>query len=513
MAHNSSALRWLLGNIDFGSSVAESDQLLESARVETSVFSDLLNDKVDLVPGTKGSGKSALYRIFVDFLPQYLLNQKKVVVAHGVQRHGDEVFHAYNDEFERMDENVFVSFWCVYLVSLANEHFVKQPRYETYLRHASDEVAAFRRSCQVARIPDFDKPKTLKDVLGWVLAVLNSWRPKVKYKPPHDVGEFEFDLLGREMPKDEGVGKDPGVEKLPRYVHDIKESLEAIVGKSGLGLWLMIDRLDEIFPRRSELETRALRGLLRTLRIFESDQVRVKVFLRDDILDQVVSGSQGFTALTHVTARKADTLRWSEDQILTMIVKRLFANDRLTKHLKVDTQRLEASQGYQKECFYLVFPQAVDRGSRRSTTLRWIYNHTADGRGVVTPRDVIDLLTAAKQRQLDLVSSNPSSSWDCIITPTAIRYGHGELSRHKKTTFLLAEFPHYRDSIQNFVGGKTEYSNTALRRVLGKDWEKVTENLGSIGLLRKESKRDGSFTYKIPFLFREGLEVTQGHSD
>src|SRR5438477_431782 len=50
--------------LDLGSGIAEHDTLLDVARVETSAFSDLLNDRVDLVPGTKGSGKSALYRIF-----------------------------------------------------------------------------------------------------------------------------------------------------------------------------------------------------------------------------------------------------------------------------------------------------------------------------------------------------------------------------------------------------------------------------------------------------------------
>lgn len=50
----------LLQHIDLGTSVAESDTLLETARIETSAFADLLNDRVDLIPGTKGSGKSAL---------------------------------------------------------------------------------------------------------------------------------------------------------------------------------------------------------------------------------------------------------------------------------------------------------------------------------------------------------------------------------------------------------------------------------------------------------------------
>ena len=164
---------------------------------------------------------------------------------------------------------------------------------------------------------------------------------------------------------------------LAQYAHTIKDSLEAVLKKAGLNLWLMIDRLDEIFPRRTELETRALRGLLRTLRIFESQEIRIKVFLRDDILEQVVSDGQGFTALTHITARQADTLRWSEDQILTMIVKRLYASKRLQDYLNVNSDRLAASQDYQKEAFYKVFPKSVFPGEKQSSTLRWIYTHTS----------------------------------------------------------------------------------------------------------------------------------------
>jgi len=40
----------LLEELDLGVSIAEIDTLLETARVETSAFADLLNDKVDLVP-------------------------------------------------------------------------------------------------------------------------------------------------------------------------------------------------------------------------------------------------------------------------------------------------------------------------------------------------------------------------------------------------------------------------------------------------------------------------------
>src|SRR6516165_2004650 len=115
----------LLAGLDLGSTVAESDYLLETVRVETSVFEDLLADRVDLIPGTKGSGKTALYRIFVDFLPTIMLRNKKVVIAHGVQHRQDTVFLAYKKQFDQLSESDFIDFWCIYFVSLAHEQFIR----------------------------------------------------------------------------------------------------------------------------------------------------------------------------------------------------------------------------------------------------------------------------------------------------------------------------------------------------------------------------------------------------
>jgi hypothetical protein len=132
----------LLAGLDLGSAVAESDTLLETARVETSVFDDLLADRVDLIPGTKGSGKTALYRIFVDFLPQLMLSDKKIIIAHGVQQRQDTVFLAYKKEFDQLTEADFVDFWCIYVVSLAYEQFIRDDRFKTLLK-ACAEIPRF----------------------------------------------------------------------------------------------------------------------------------------------------------------------------------------------------------------------------------------------------------------------------------------------------------------------------------------------------------------------------------
>jgi len=510
MPYDKAELVKILPSIDFGSSIAEQDTLLEAARIETSAFADVFKDKVDLVPGTKGSGKSALYRIFVDFLPGYLLDHRKVVVAHGVQHHGDNVFHAYKDDFEKMSEDEFVNFWCVYLISLAKEHFIRDAKYADYIKSCPDEIESFYRACQSARIPDFENKKTLHDVLGWALSVIRSYAPSLKFRPPGEVGEFELNLFGEQLKTSANSKEETTKLEMAQYAHNTKNSLEAVLQKADLRLWLMIDRLDEIFPRRTEVETRALRGLLRTLRIFESQEIRIKVFLRDDILEQVVSDGQGFTALTHITARQADTIRWSEDQILNMIVKRLYTSKDLMEYLDVNPERLAASKDYQEEAFYKVFPKSVFSGEKQSSTLRWIYTHTSDGRNVVTPRDVIDLLTRAKQKQQDEYASDSSGESDFIIGPAAIRYGLEELSKRKKTTFLKAEFPHLWKYVEKFIGGRTQYSEDDIRKLFGKGWQKIAEDLISIGVLRTEGKRESSTTFKIPFLYRTGLEVRQG---
>jgi len=506
MEYKNDHLKDLLPFMDLGSSIAELDQLLEIARVETSVFTDLLLDKVDLIPGTKGSGKSALYRIFVEFLPDLLLKQQKAVIAYGVSQHGDSVFHAFKDRFSKLSESDFVNFWCIYIVSLIHEQFIKHDRYNDHLKQCNNEIENFRRSCEKAYIPEIKSKRNFLEILEWALNALAKMAPKIKFIPPENVGEFEIDLFGNvEDPSRNSITKIE--ESFPQYIEALKSNLEEILIKSGLNIWIMIDRLDEIFPRRTDIERKALRGLLRTMRIFSSPNIRLKIFLRDDMLNEVVIGGEGFTALTHITARQADTLRWSEEQILTMIVKRLFAGNTLKTFLSIDSNHIDASQSYREAAFYKVFPDQVYQGEKQSSTIRWIYNHTADGNGVVTPRDVIDLLSKAKQHQTDMVLSNLSGSSQAIIEPSSILYGSEQLSIRKRQTYLEAEFPHLWPYMEKFIGGKAQYNSRELKKLLGNDWENIVKDLVCIGFISNGMRKES--IYKIPFIYRKGLELTQ----
>jgi hypothetical protein len=52
-----------------------------------------------------------------------------VVIAHGVQRRQDAVFLAYKEQFDTLTEADFVDFWCIYLISLAYEQFIRSDKY------------------------------------------------------------------------------------------------------------------------------------------------------------------------------------------------------------------------------------------------------------------------------------------------------------------------------------------------------------------------------------------------
>ncbi|HJS88705.1 MAG TPA: hypothetical protein VJ738_01930 [Steroidobacteraceae bacterium] len=509
MAFQNGTISQLLQSLDLGSPVAEVDRLLEVARIETSAFSDLLADRVDLVPGTKGSGKSALFRMIVEFLPGFLLKQRKVVVAHGVQALGDSVFQAFAAQFSALTEEDFVDFWCIYLISLAHAQFVSSDDYAPMLSNAAAAIERFRAECVRAGIPEIRAKRTLKDVLGWALTALSKVRPRIRYEVPHEGGAFEVDLLGhpKEATEERAASDQPA--SLPRYVSDIRQTLEEVLKLSNLSLWLMVDRLDEVFPRRSDTERRALRGLLRAVKQFSTPLIRVKLFIRDDMLDNLVSTDAGFTALTHLTARQADTLRWEPEQIQAMLAKRFFANDGIAAFFNVDAERVNSSAAYRLQCLSKLFPPTVFRGTRQSSTLTWIYKRCSDGRGVVTPRDVLDLLLKAKQRQHDICSGDPDGETAWLIGADAIQYGLEQLSEHKRRTYLQAEFPHLWQHMAKFIGGKTEYSEEALVALLGKEAKPAAEDLVSIGFLQKKSG-SANTTYTVPFLYRYGMDMSQG---
>jgi len=497
---NSSDYTKLLNSFDIGASVAEQDTALalKEARIETAAFVGLAQDTIDLIRGTKGSGKSALFLIFSLYLKDFLLEKYNTVIVNGVEPQGDPIFQSFHDAFEDLDEIEFQNFWRIYFVSLIDRYFIEDPKFSEIKSKYAKEIQDFKNCCRKARIPQIEQKSRLQDIVALVLKVCKNIKITQTYD--HRTGTVKT-----------GIEYSPSTitpeekAKAPVFLNEIHESLLALLNKANLNIWVMLDRLDEVFLRRTPIEKKALRALLQTTRSFPTSRIRIKIFLRDDILDYITD-ENGFTGLTHVTSRASDILTWNKTEILHLIVKRIFISDTISLYYQIDKNRLNISESYREECFYKVFPRQVEKGAKHPHALDWIFSHCQDGRGVVTPRDVIDLLTFAKSRQQELFSSQPVEQ-EFLISSLALKHGYLRLSERKKETYLKAEFPHFWTAIIKLEGSKAEHNRDSLRKLFGDDVDIIIKNLCSIGFFQYMKSSD---SYIIPFLFRVGLKLKQG---
>lgn len=487
----------MLRSLQIGSPIAEQDTLLFESRVETSVFSELVTDSIDIVRGTKGSGKSALFRLFADFGSIFL--DKRTVSIKAVETRGDPIFLKFRPEFETFDEIDFENFWRIYFISVVTSQFFGSEQFATYVRGSRRNVSKFRALAKANGFPIKESAFSVPGLVAWVLGKV----PRVKkisaaVDPESSAPEMGIEFEARAVSE----------ERVPIFVAALQESLLTVLRAADIRLWIMLDRLDEAFPRRSAIERTALRALLRATQAFNDDHVRLKIFLRDDIFDSITDTEGGFVALTHIMARCSHVLRWNREQILQLITNRIYLeNSPATRFFKVDRERLSRDETYRLECFYHIFPRRLKAGARQSTTLDWLYKHCEDANGVVTPRDVIDLINFARHYQADFVRSNQTTS-ECLLSPAAILHGHREMSMKKRESYLKAEFEHFWRVIERFENQKAEHDEVSLRRLLGDDFRHV-KDLRSIGFLKHNP---GTKTYSIPFLYRPGLGIRQGKS-
>jgi len=195
-------------------------------------------------------------------------------------------------------------------------------------------------------------------------------------------------------------------------------------------------------------------------------------------------------------------MSWSKDDILYLITKRLCANDYLRYYYGIALDRIDRDKKYRAEIFYKIFPPKIGKNA----TLDWLFEKCCDGNDIVTPRDMIDFFKFAKSLQFKKFKLDPQNQ-NFLIEEDIFKRALEILSRHKKTTFLFAEFPHLKEHILKFENGRTEHSVKSLEEMLGKEYTKRIEELKSIGFLKYIPK---SAVYRIPIIWRKGLNIKRG---
>lgn len=483
-------MKSVLTQLDLGNPVAEFDKALDRYFVETETFRALALDKADIIAGEKGTGKTALFRVFrqrYTSIPQL----KNVEVVAGFNPSGNPVFQRLVHALQ-LSEGGYVTVWKAYLLSLVGNWLVEL--------YASDLTKKMRgidsMLVEVGLRSQDDSAETIFSKLVNVFSRLV--RPKAA-----EVG-FTITEAGIPVvtPKLEFGPEEPHSDSSNLIPHErALAELNAALEEVDLTVWVVLDRLDEAFQGFPNVEIPALRALMRTyLDLLAYPRIRLKLFVRNDLFRKVIQG--GFVNLSHVNARKIEIV-WEEEDLLNLFSRRVRDSSEF-----VEAAGLAGLSD--REIFDRIFPKQVDQGLRKPTTWTWMMSRIRDGNRIKPPRNLIDLIIKAREAQLRAEDRTAREySLDApMIEPDAIRRAQRGLSDQRVQDTLLAEAADFAPMIEKFRDGKAEHDVSSIAQLLSVSTGSVRTAIKP--LLEMGFLEEVGDSFKVPMLYRDGLQITQG---
>lgn len=478
-------VKTVLQQIDLGSSVAEYDNALGRYFVETQTFHDFLSGKYDVVAGDKGAGKTALYRIVKEQTPRF------------AQLSGIEILPAFNPagapvfqrlvESETLSEGAYISVWKAYLLALVGNWIL-----DMYDGAFDEDTKRLDALLDRAGLRSLDNtPQTIFSQL--VNRIKHLIRRTSAMEASASVDPSGIPIIGTRLE----FSENEEFEQISRH-DDALRLLNRILDRWDTTVWIVLDRLDEAFQGQPSLETPTLRALLRTYLDFnEFSRMRIKLFVRRDLFGRITAG--GFVNLTHINAKKVE-ITWDEDDLWSLLHKRLADSKEF-----IDSLGILASDG--DAMYTSVFPSQVDQGTRKPTTWRWMMSRIQDGNWVTSPRNLIDLVLKSLESQQRREERSPREyvKGSPLLEPDSLKRGLEALSNERVEDTLLAEAGAAAEDIEMFRGGKAEHNADSLKELLGPEYMSKVRLLQQLGFLESVG-----VNYKIPMMYRYGLEITQG---
>ena len=490
----------LLKSLSFGAQVAE-EETNELAKyfVETDQWSRIVGGDIDVVRGDKGAGKSAIYFLLLTREAEFLDNS--ILVMPGEKPRGTPAFKDIISNPPTAEEE-FVGLWKLYILSLV-AHKMREWRINDA---SAQRVFAALEAAQLL--------EREYDLAGIIRTAQDLARKLFR-------AEFAEGGLAIEPATGLPTGvtgkitfREPSAELRNRgflTVDRLLKMANAALDAAGVKIWLLLDRLDVAFAETHDLERNALRALFRAyLDLNEHVTIKLKIFLRSDIWSRIVDG--GFREASHII--RFVVLEWSQASLLNLIIRRVMNNPQLIEKFGIDREGTLRDFAAQKALFYRLFPEQVDQGSRKSSTLDWMISRCADGKGKTAPRELIHLLTALQEKEISrLERGEPAAPGDQLFDRSVFKEALPVVSETRFRQNLLAEYPELRPTLLRLEGEKTEQtvdSLAALWKVDHAEAEAVAVRLVDVGFfeLRKDKQ-----TYWVPFLFRDALSMSQGLAD
>jgi hypothetical protein len=456
--------------------------------------------EVDVVYGPKGAGKSALYSLLRE--REASLLERGVLLISAENPTGARVFRDLVAD-PPASAAEFRDLWKLYILSLIarglRERMAANAPARTLIR-TMERAGLIPREASLRGI--------LRSVVDYVgqLRSAEGIEAGMKFDSVQGTASPVFRITFREpSAADRRLGQMSADELLGLA--------NAALSDMHLTAWMLFDRLDVAFSESAELEANALSALFPVyLDMQHLSHVALKIFLRNDIWQRVTRS--GFPEASHIT--RALSIVWNRDSLLNLVVRRLLRNEVIRSDYGVDEDEVLADARKQEALFGRVFPPKVELGARRPSTFMWMLLRTQDGSQHNAPRELIHLLSAARdvqRRKLQEGQKEPPG--EALFDRAAIRDALPEVSRERLEQTLYAEYPQLRNWLLRLKRERTEQSAESLARIWDVDREttlRVADELVQVGFFEERSaQRDPTFW--VPFLYRDALEMVEGAAE
>jgi hypothetical protein len=473
-----------LRSLDFGKVDAESELDLEQRFVRSTDFERLIAEDIWVVLGPKGTGKSALFEIFAKYesIARELAGEELDDVLLTTGTGFGDLSEIATGDIERLRNKQGYDhdrLWRLYIAVRA----------ALALSHAKVKAAPGPLRDLLRALGEAVDPRVLPLLIAlWQTTVGN---------PPDQIqiaaGGATVTLSGGKRTLD-----------VVTLLQDINSALDA----AGKELWILFDKIDEIFPADPAERRLALEGLMTACMAIRRQfpAIQPKVLLRTDIWQEL-----RFTNKSHL-ADKRITLSWSKDQLATLLLKRACANAPVRSLVEeavpglVGNEVESLSVEDREAGLEVIFPSTVYPGEREAQIVDWIVARVTDAQLTVLPRETILLGNLARFEQ---AKDNGTASTPALLSREAIRDAFTAVSIERVSSYL-AEFPDVEEHLRRFRGQQTSsFSRDELEVLMGglsPSGIAMLDRLYEIGVL--EPVRGTTVTaaeFEVPRLYRVGL--------
>ena len=390
----------------------------------TEDFPKFLSNRIWLIRGAKGTGKSLLFRLFVEQptaakeLAQSDVNLDHVhfVPGHGQPRVSSTILDRFDLQSyeDQVGINDWQFFWLNYALLQLCHHFSELRS----LTGLDEKLVALSNQETPAH----------SDIVTWMVKRSNS-----PTKKPQAADELRL--------------------------------IDRVLQEKNQVVWLLYDELDAGFGSSPEDYTRRRRSLESLLAWWlESGtnlkQIVPKIFLREDIWKQF-----NFTNTGHYSGRSLE-LRWEEVDLWRLVLRQALTNSSslnksLGEKLGVTVERLDIIGLEQlRQSLYPLWGERMGSGNK-AYTYNWVITRITDGQKNCFPRTLILLLEETVKIEKGF---STEYSLDITLRPKALINAFPSVSQ-QRVDEVRNEYPELKDFLERLKGERSPINEDRLSEI------------------------------------------------